>query len=86
MSNCGAPNGAEDSVRRGFFIVHPVISASAAPAISKLFIFVLFVIIPYQPAKLVKVFYFRYGIYPGPRPDVPDVKAAALIMLSALAE
>lgn len=43
-------------------------------------------IIPYQPAKLVKVFYFRYGIYPGAGPDVPYVKAAALIMLSALAE
>ena len=46
----------------------------------------MFVIIPYRPAKLVKVFYFRYGIYPGAGPDVSYVEAAAFLMLAALAE
>mgnify|MGYP003437376990 FL=1 len=46
----------------------------------------LFMIIPYRDAKLVKVFYFRYGIYTRAGHDVPDVKTAALIMLSAFSE
>ena len=42
-------------------------------------------IIPYLPAKLVKVFYFSYGIYARRGLDITDIEASALIMLAAFA-
>jgi hypothetical protein len=53
---------------------------------SNFFIFMLFMIIPYRDAKLVKVFYFRYGIYTRAGHDVSDVKTAAFVMLSTFPE
>ena len=69
-------------------MLHPVISASAAPAISNFFVifFIDLLIIPYQPAKLVKVLYFGYGIYTAACHDVSYVKTSILIMFPTLAE
>lgn len=41
---------------------------------------------PYQTAKLVKVLYFGYGIYPAARHDISYVKASVLIVFAAPAE